>query len=262
MMVPSPLSDPTLHERFRVAAHAAGMDPEDRWVGGYVDYEWRHLRPLLDTYGLGLAGARVLELGCNVGGSTVVMAAMGARVTGIDVNEGAVGVARANIALHGLESAGDALHMSDSAALPFADDAFDLALANSVLEYVDPSALPAILAELARVLRPGGRLLVCGTASRLAPHSVHEGRWLVNYLPRWTDRLAGGPRARGLSPLALNRALAGRFEVTGGDRWIEARRAVHGRASTGARVVARIARTAGIAPGWISPHIELLLRRR
>ena len=261
MTAPRALADPALHERFLDAALAAGMDPDDRWVGGYVAYEWDHLRPLLGAYGLDLAGARALELGCNVGGSTVTMAAMGARVTGVDVDADAVSVASANIALHGMAEQAVALHCADSRALPFADGVFDLVLANSVLEYIDPAELPPILRDLARVLRPGGRLLVCGTASRLAPYSVHDGRWGVNHLPAWTDRWTGLRPFRGLSPLALRRALGGLFVVEGGDRWLTARQAVHGRVSAGARTVDRLARALGLAPGWISPTIELLLRR-
>ena len=68
---------PTLLADFRRAAREAGMDPDNRWVGGYVDYEERHLAPLLGAYRLDLAGqVRIVELGCHIGASAVVMARM------------------------------------------------------------------------------------------------------------------------------------------------------------------------------------------
>ena len=75
------------------------MDPDKRWVGGYVDYEERHLAPLLGAYGLDLAGQRIVELGCHIGASAVVMARMGGTVTGLDIDPAAISVAHANLAL-------------------------------------------------------------------------------------------------------------------------------------------------------------------
>lgn len=85
--------------------------------------------------------------------------------------------------------------------LPFPDQVFDLTVGVTVLEFVaDPDAA---LAELARVTRRGGRIVI----GALNPHSP----WgLAN-----RRRLAGGPwrRARFLEPKAL-RALGSRFGRT------------------------------------------------
>lgn len=259
--LPSPDRAGAAQRRFEAAARTAGMAPEDRWVGGYAEYEWAHLRPLLGAYGIDPKGLAVLELGCNVGGSSVVLAALGARVTGVDVDARAVAIADANLARHGLSGRGQALHVADTRALPFPDACFDVALANSVLEYVSPRQLDGVVAELHRVLRPGGRLLICGTASRLAPREGHSGRWLVNYLPTAADRLTGRPLQRGLAPWRLRRALAGRFRDQTGGGWARARAAIHGHLSPAARVADRAARSLGLSPGWFAPYIELLLRR-
>jgi SAM-dependent methyltransferase len=246
---------------FAEAARAAGLDPADRWVGGYVDYEWDHLRALLEVYGIRPEGRAALEFGCNMGASGVVLARLGAEVTGVDVDPAHVRIANANIALHGVEERARAIHVADTRAMPFADQAFDLAIANSVLEYVAPDQLHAFVGEIHRVLRPGATLLVCGTASRLAPREVHSRRWLVNYLPRRLDPLFGRSLQRGLSPLHLARAIRGRFEVCEGDRWLAARRRLHRRASVPVKLVGWLAPALGIAPGWLSPNIELVLRR-
>lgn len=237
------------------------MDPDCPWVSGYVDYEWRHLRPLLAAYDIDPGGREVLEFGCNVGASGIVMAKLGARVTGVDVDPGAVEVANANIALNRVEDRARAMYVADTRAMPFADEAFDLVIANSVLEYVPQPFLASVMAEIHRVLRPGGLMLICGTSSRLSPREMHSRAWLVNYIPRIADRLTGRTPVRGLAPWDLRRAIAGRFVPEKADGWLGARKAVHGRVSLPVRLVDRLAGIAGIAPGWISPSMELLLRR-
>jgi SAM-dependent methyltransferase len=246
---------------FRAAALAAGMRPEDPWVGGYVDYEWRHLRCLLDAYGIEPQGKNALEFGCNVGASAVVLARLGAEVAGVDVDAAHVAVAAANIALHGVDQRAQALHLPDTRNMPFADGQFDFVIANSVLEYVEPHSLTEVICEIHRVMRRGAHLLICGTASRLAPREVHSRAWLANYLPRWIDSLTGCRLQRGLSPLLLSRALAGRFCQEQADRWLAARGMLHGEASLPVRMVDAAGRGLGVAPGWLGPNIELLLRR-
>ena len=187
----------------------------------------------------------------------IVLARLGAQVTGVDVDAANVRLAQANIMLHGVEQAMAALHVPDTRTMPFDGESFDLVVANSVLEYVAPDQLDAVMGELHRVMRPGGQLLVLGTASRLAPREVHSRRWLANYVPR-----AVRPDwQRGLSPWHFARTLAGRFEVTSPDSWLAARRAVHGHASLPMRAVAALGKVSGLAPGWLSPNIEVLLRR-
>jgi len=250
------------HREFEALARKAGMEPSDLWVGGYADYEWRHLRLLLQAYDLHPGGRDILEFGCNVGASSVVLAALGGRVTAVDISADAAAIARANLRRHGLDAAATVLHVADTRGLPFPSASFDMVLANSVLEYVEPEQLDAVLAELHRLLRSGGRMLICGTASRTAIREVHSRRWLVNYLPRGVDRLLGRSLQRGICPFQLAHGLSGRFEAIGRDRWLEARAAVHGRPSFAMRAVSRVAALLGISPGWFAPNIELLLEKR
>ncbi|WP_340315882.1 class I SAM-dependent methyltransferase [Rhizorhabdus argentea] len=258
---PRPAFDPegAAQRLFERVACAARLDPSDRWVGGYADYEWDHLRLALRAYGVEAANRDVLEFGCNVGGSAVVLAALGARVTGIDIDPALVAIAGANLQRHRL--AGAVRHVPAGQDLPLADASFDLVIANSVLEYVDPARLDAVLAELHRLLRPGGRLFICGTASRLALRERHSGRWLVNYLPRAVDRLTGRVLQRGLSPWLLMRGLRGRFCEEGGGNWLAARRAIHGGVPIAGKIYALLSKLTNCPPGLIAPYIELMLRK-
>jgi SAM-dependent methyltransferase len=253
---PSPDRASEAQARFEAAAHAANMKPENRWVEGYADYEWDHLRPLLAAYAIDPAGLDVLEFGCNVGGSSVVLAALGARLSALDIDAPTVAVARANLERHGFD-ASRILHVPDTRAIPLPDAGFDLILANSVLEYVPHDHLGAVMGELHRLLKPGGQLLICGTANRLSPIELHTRRWGVNWLPRTILP----DEQRGLGPLALSKALRGRFEDVTGGRWAASRRAIHGGMSPLNRATAAAARLLGVSPGWLAPYMEMLLER-
>ena len=251
---------------FEQEARGMGLDPSDRWVGGYVEYEWSKLRPILAAYGIELRGRRVLEFGCNYGGSSIVMAFLGGRVHGIDVSAAAVALACRNAIRYGRTDIA-LRHVADTRSLPYEDGAFDFLLCYSVLEYVDPAWLAPVVGELHRVLRPRGQLLINGTSNRLAPREVHSGRWLANYLPRAVDRWSERPVQRGVDPFLLRRLLMGRFRDEDaedrGRKWLGARAAARGLASPPAhfRLVARAANVLGVGPGWLTPNISVLLRR-
>ncbi|WP_377641342.1 class I SAM-dependent methyltransferase [Oryzobacter terrae] len=101
-----------------------------------------------------VSGRRVLDAGCGSGPLTESLRDRGALVTGVDVSAAMVDLAR--------ERLGDDadLRVADLAApLPFPDASFDDVVASLVLHYLEDWSGP--LAELRRVLRPGGRLLLC-----------------------------------------------------------------------------------------------------
>ncbi len=100
------------------------------------------------------AGKDVLDLGCAGGFMAEALAERGVRVTGIDPAEQAIAAARAHAAQAGHAITYDT---GKGEALPYADAAFDAVVCVDVLEHVDD--LAQVMAEVARVLRPGGLFL-------------------------------------------------------------------------------------------------------
>lgn len=70
-------------------------------VHGRIEQHRRIIVPWLDSIG-SLKGKQILEIGCGTGSSTVALAEQGAQVTGIDVSEGGLAVARDRIRAYGL----------------------------------------------------------------------------------------------------------------------------------------------------------------
>jgi SAM-dependent methyltransferase len=97
--------------------------------------------------------SRALEVGCGPGHVTAMMAETGATVTGVDLVPAMVETARR---LHpNLEFV-----EANAEQLPFADDAFDVVLANFVIHHF---ARPDVVCtEIRRVLKPGGRFVFAG----------------------------------------------------------------------------------------------------
>jgi len=201
------------HQVFCDQACKMGFDPDSLWVGGYVEYEWTHGRHLLDCYLEHIQDQDVLEFGCNYGATAIILAALGARVTAIDINKDALKLAQLNAERYGLSERINFMHCADTTQLPFDDQTFDLITCNSVLEYVDHQILDKVLKEIDRVLKLDGLLLIYSTSNRLWPKEVHSGKWLINYLPRHFDRfLAKNEEVeRGVFPSELISPISSNF---------------------------------------------------
>jgi 2-polyprenyl-6-hydroxyphenyl methylase/3-demethylubiquinone-9 3-methyltransferase len=109
-------------------------------------------REVLDRRGV--VDGRALDVGCGAGFIAEELADAGFTVTGIDPSQVAVGAARAHARQRGL---GIEYLVGAGEELPFPDAAFDLVTCCDVLEHVRD--LDRVIAETARVLRPGGLYL-------------------------------------------------------------------------------------------------------
>jgi SAM-dependent methyltransferase len=100
-------------------------------------------------------GGSLLDAGCGTGGYLRWARELGTfdRLAGVDVSAEAVAAAK--------RLAPEAeLQVGSVRELPFPDDSFDLVLLNDVIQHVHEDELDAALAELRRVLRPAGAMLV------------------------------------------------------------------------------------------------------
>jgi SAM-dependent methyltransferase len=189
--------------RFRLRLATRNVGGDQRFGADYVEWEWRHARHLFLELPRPVAGMRVLEFGCHLGATAIVLALLGAEVVATDVDPDLIALARLNAERYGVNDRIRFVTQDRAAALPFEDGAFDLVSCNSVLEYVPRERLADTQRELARVLRPGGLLVVMGTSNGLWPRETHSRQWLSNYLPRSIDRVLHARLRRGVSPFTL-----------------------------------------------------------
>jgi SAM-dependent methyltransferase len=141
---------------------------------------------MLDLAG-DVRGHRVLDAGCGSGPLAAALRARGAVVTGFDASPVMVALAEERLG----EDAD--VRVADLAApLPFADGEFDDVTASLVLHYLRDWTAP--LAELRRVLRPGGRLLLSVNHPALYKLLHPESDYFA--VTQWTDEYTfGGQQA-------------------------------------------------------------------
>jgi SAM-dependent methyltransferase len=132
-----------------------------------VDGKWRDVFDLLVAAG-DLAGRRTLDVGCGTGAFAAELAKRGGKVWGIDVSPEMLAEAEAKETQARFKQA-------EAEALPFKDGWFERVVMRLSLQHLDR---PRALSEAARVLVPGGRLVV-GT---FEPHQF-AGYWLTRFFP-------------------------------------------------------------------------------
>jgi SAM-dependent methyltransferase len=115
--------------------------------------------------------SRVLDIGCGTGRWVRRYTELGHDATGIDATPGMLRIARRQGTISPL-LAGEAFR------LPFADAVFDCVSDVTVVQHIPEAVQPTALAEMVRVLRPGGRLilfeLIRGTGAHIFPRSPRD----------------------------------------------------------------------------------------
>lgn len=121
---------------------------------GYNPVRMGYMRRVIEAHGIDPRHKTVLDVGSGGGLLAEEFARLGSRVTGIDPSARSIEVARRHAGDSGLDI--DYRH-GGGEHLPFADRTFDIVYCCDVLEHVDD--LDRVVAETARVLRPGGLYL-------------------------------------------------------------------------------------------------------
>jgi SAM-dependent methyltransferase len=132
-----------------ISTHAPGTPEFFADLDQYHFEKLHHLPRLIDF--AGCRGKRVLDVGCGAGTDLVRFAKQGAIVTGVDISDSAIELARANVAQQGL--AAD-LRVADGERLSFDEGTFDFVFAHGVVQYTPDGR--ALVEECRRVLKPGG----------------------------------------------------------------------------------------------------------
>jgi len=127
------------------------------WMAGVMEFA-RH------------PGEQVLEVGAGIGTDLAQFAEAGAFVTDLDLSSGHLALARENFERRGLNGE---FVLHDAESLPFDDNRFDVVYSNGVIHHT-PNTY-AVVDEMYRVLKPGGRVIVMVYAE----NSLHYWRNLV-----------------------------------------------------------------------------------
>jgi SAM-dependent methyltransferase len=155
-------------------------------------------RGLLSVFAeLAGSGGEVADLGCGPGYVTSHLHGLGLRAFGIDASPAMIALAReAHPALR--------FHVGSMAALALADGSLDGVLSRWSLIHTPPAEVPAVLDEFARVLAPGGYLLLSLAATEGPEHETQPYDHAVTTAYRWSpDRLTALLAERSLIRTAL-----------------------------------------------------------
>lgn len=124
-----------------------------------------------------LRGKTVLDLCCGAGRTSIYLALKGARVRACDASAQAIDIARESVRLSQVEDRVE-FEVMDAQELDYPDESFDAIYCQSALHILVD--YPRCAAELARVLRPDGRVVFCEEA---LGHN-----WLLEPVRRWRRR--------------------------------------------------------------------------
>lgn len=151
-----------------------------QWAGIQAGSKWLTPEPDVVDWARGFTpGARVLDLGAGVGRHALLLANAGFDVTALDAApDGLARIEEVGAGVTTVEGRMDAL--------PFEDGAFDHVLSWNVIYHGDEAVLTRTIAEIARVLKPGGTYLGTMLSKRRLPverakapgHEISRNTWV------------------------------------------------------------------------------------
>src|SRR5262250_646401 len=168
-------------------AMAASYDELEPWYEHlYIELH----RILRSALGPAPPDARALDAGCGIGFQTAILAELGYRPHGLDLSAASLAVARGRLPRARFVR-------GDLSALLYDDATFDAVVcAGSTLDFVDEPG--RALAEIARVMRPGARLLL-----------EYERRWCLDIAWTLVSSLTADAFGYGLRPAEARALVAG-----------------------------------------------------
>lgn len=176
--------------RYRRRRAPAGSASEATGVAAALHVNHAYLLDCAARYAAGRPDCRILDYGCGAGETVREGRARGLGLYGTDLYTAAASPYRDEAARLGL--LGDAIREVRDGRIAFPDASFDLAISNQVFEHVED--LPASLSELARVLKPGARL-ICLFPSREVIREGHIGIPLAHRFPKGSKAARAWVRA-------------------------------------------------------------------
>jgi 2-polyprenyl-6-hydroxyphenyl methylase / 3-demethylubiquinone-9 3-methyltransferase len=200
-------------------AMTINADPKELDKFGELAHRWwdpsSEFKPLHDINPLRLGwidrccdlhGKRVLDVGCGGGLLSEGMAAMGARVTGIDLSDKALGVARLHLLESGREVQYRQIAVEELAAAE--PGSFDVVTCLEMLEHV-PDPASAVRA-CARLVKPDGQVFFSTISRNLKAYlyAVVGAEYVLNLLPKGTHDYARFLRPAELAAYCRDAGLA------------------------------------------------------
>jgi ubiquinone/menaquinone biosynthesis C-methylase UbiE len=158
----------------------------------------------------------VLEIACGTGRATVDIArqiGQDGRFYALDLTPAMLDRAKSRLAQAGLLDRVD-VRLGDAAALPYPDASVDVIYNGYMFDLIDAGRMPLILAEFARVLKPGGRVVLVNMSKNKEGQTLYE--WL--YERGLLGFASGGCRPVRMAPLLENAGFRGIERIFGQNR--------------------------------------------
>ena len=158
-------------------SRAPELPPPEQDEYAYSEWEFKEGKHTWERFFAGrvdIAGKRVIDLGCGLGGKSAYYSTLGAKeVVVVDILDENISKARKYCAA--MRFAPTCFEYADAVHLPFEDASFDIAISDDSFEhYPDPAG---VISEAARVLKPGG-LFVIDFTQWASPYGHHLRRWI------------------------------------------------------------------------------------